>query len=100
MPMAPRPLASTAFVSAPKRVADVAQAGELPAGLPGNLRDAALGGDPGAVYEVATRLIDGAGIARDPALAVRLYEKAAEAGIVPAQARLGNLVRKGDRGPA
>jgi localization factor PodJL len=99
MPMAPRPLASGAFVAAPKHVADVAQVGELPAGLPGSLRDAALAGDPGAVYEVATRLVDGAGIPRDPALAVRLYEKAAEAGIIPAQARLGNLYEKGIGAP-
>jgi localization factor PodJL len=93
--MAPPPLPAGAFVAAPKQVANVALAGDLPAGLPGDVRDAALKGDPGAVYDVATRLVDGVGVARDAALAARLFEKAAESGIVPAQARLGNLYEKG-----
>ena len=78
-----------------KRVADIASVGELPSSLPPSLRDAALIGEPAAVYEVAARLAEGRDGTQNPELAARLFEKAATAGIVPAQYRLGNLYEKG-----
>jgi localization factor PodJL len=90
-----QPVPSGAFTTAPKRVADVAGLGELSPALPGNLREAALAGDPAAVYEVASRTLEGRGVPRDPALAVRLFERTAQSGFVPAQARIGNLYEKG-----
>ena len=63
-------------------------------GTPG-LRRAALAGDPNAVYELASRASDGIGMARDPKLALRLFERAAAAGSAPAQFRLANMHEKG-----
>ena len=90
-----RPVPSEAFTAVPKRVPGVTGLGELPPALPANLREAALAGDPAAVYEVASRAFDGRGVPRDPALAARLFEGAAKAGFIPAQARIGNLYEKG-----
>ncbi len=59
------------------------------------LRRAAQDGDPNAVYELAVRATDGVGMARDPKLALRLFERAAAAGFGPAQFRLGNMHEKG-----
>ncbi|AOO80859.1 hypothetical protein BHK69_10650 [Bosea vaviloviae] len=69
---------------------------DLPTGLGSvGLRKAALAGDARAVYEVASRAADGPGPARDPKLALRLFERAAVAGLAPAQFRLGNMFEKG-----
>jgi len=69
---------------------------DLPTGLGSvGLRKAALAGDARAVYEVASRAVDGPGPARDPKLALRLFERAAVAGLAPAQFRLGNMFEKG-----
>jgi localization factor PodJL len=80
----------------PEKIANVAAVGDIPAaqGLAG-LRQAALGGDPAAVYELAARLAEGRGIARDLRLAAKLFEKAAAGGFVPAQYRIGNHYEKG-----
>jgi localization factor PodJL len=59
------------------------------------LRQAALAGEPGAVYELGSRIADGRGIARDLPLAARLLEKAAEFGSAQAQYRLAGLYEKG-----
>lgn len=77
-------------------IPNVASAGELPSapGLAG-LRQAALSGDPAAVYEMAARLAEGRGVARDLKLAAKLFEKAAANGLVPAQYRIGNQYEKG-----
>lgn len=79
-----------------ERLAKIASVGELPVSpdLPG-LRQAALKGDPIAVYEMASRLVEGRGFSRDPQLAAKLFEKAATAGLVPAQYRIGNHYEKG-----
>lgn len=52
-------------------------------------------GDPAAQYEIAARLVDGRGGARDAKAAARWFEKAAETGLAPAQYRLGSLYEKG-----
>jgi localization factor PodJL len=68
----------------------------LPANAgPAGLRQAVLAGDPAAVYELASRAAEGRGMARDLALAAKLFEKAAAHGLVPAQYRTGNIYEKG-----
>jgi len=92
------PLPSESFMPAPaavKRIPGMASIGKLPAGLPAALREAVLDGDPAAVYEFAARTAEGRGLPRDPALAARLFEKAAESGLPPAQYRIANLYEKG-----
>lgn len=59
------------------------------------LRDAALRGDPAAAYEVGVRLFDGRGVARDPKLALKWFERSANEGLAPAQFRVGNMYEKG-----
>jgi localization factor PodJL len=87
------------------------QASQLPAAGPGaplpakpasdaaagasSLRQAALNGDPVALYELAIRTMDGRGVARDPRAAVALFEKAGEKNLAPAQYRAGNAYEKG-----
>lgn len=71
-------------------------ADELPAEAgPEELRRAVLAGDVAAVYELASRAADGRGMNRDPALAAKLFERAAAHGLVPAQFRIGNHYEKG-----
>jgi localization factor PodJL len=62
---------------------------------PTSLRQAAMAGDPAAVYELAARAAEGRDMARDPILAARLFEHAATHGMVPAQFRIGKLYEKG-----
>jgi localization factor PodJL len=79
-----------------ERIPNMASIGQIPANAgPPALRQAALAGDPTAVYELAARAAEGRGMARDLALAARLFEKAAAHGLVPAQYRTGNLYEKG-----
>ena len=70
-------------------------ADELPATAPLKLREAALSGDPAAVYEIAARAAEGRGVAQDLPQAARLFQRAAEAGFAPAQFRIGTLLEKG-----
>ncbi|KFB11217.1 peptidoglycan-binding protein [Nitratireductor basaltis] len=68
----------------------------IPAGIqPQALRVAASQGDAEAIYEIASRLAEGRGIAADLTEAAKWYEMAAEQGLAPAQYRLGNLYEKG-----
>jgi localization factor PodJL len=67
----------------------------LPVGIGGNLRAAAIKGDPAAQYEVALRLADGRGVPQDLPSAVAWFTRAAEQGLAPAQFRLGGLYEKG-----
>lgn len=63
---------------------------------PDKLRDAALAANPAALFEVAARFVDGrAGLAKDPQLAARWFEQAANMGHAPAQYRLAGLYREG-----
>lgn len=80
------------------RVTDMASLGNELAGIPAgaaSLRQAALEGDGAAVYELASRAVDGRGLPRDAALAAKLFDRLAGAGYAPAQYRLGSQYEKG-----
>jgi localization factor PodJL len=75
---------------------------QLPAGdrLPANigtprLRNAAMGGDPAAAYEVAMRFIEGRGVAANLEEGARWFERAASKGLTPAQFRYASMLEKG-----
>lgn len=78
------------------RIAGIDAVGPLPdnAGTPA-LRQAALSGDPAAVFDLASRLAEGRGAPRDLKLAAKLFERAAAEGLAPAQYRLGGFYEKG-----
>ncbi|MFN3483139.1 MAG: tetratricopeptide repeat protein [Rhabdaerophilum calidifontis] len=59
------------------------------------LREAALGGNAPALFEIGARFADGRGTARNPQAAARWFEQAAAAGHAPAQYRLASLYRGG-----
>jgi localization factor PodJL len=59
------------------------------------LRAAALKGDPAAAYEVGLRFAEGKGVAPNFDEAAKWYDRAAQAGLVPAIFRLGTLYEKG-----
>lgn len=68
----------------------------VPADLgPKPLQDAAIDGDPRAMYEIASRYAEGRGLKASPDLAAQWYIHAAELGYAPAQYRAGNLYEKG-----
>lgn len=89
--------AEPAPAPAPKlRIAGIDRLGPIPAAAgPAALRQAALAGDPAAVYEIASRLSEGRSAPRDPKLALKLFERAAAEGYAPAQYRLGSMLEKG-----
>ncbi|QFU15555.1 SEL1-like repeat protein [Microvirga thermotolerans] len=88
-------VASAPGVPSARFVLDPGTLGALPAETPADLRQAALSGDAAAVYEIALKAAEGRGLPRDPALAFRLFERAAQAGLAPAQERLAALYDKG-----
>lgn len=55
----------------------------------------AAAGDAAAQFELASRLLEGRGVAPDPTAAARWLEKSAAQGLAPAQHRLGSLYEKG-----
>ncbi len=59
------------------------------------LRTAALRGDPGAAYEIGLRFAEGRGIESNLDEAAKWYDRAAQAGLVPAIFRLGTFYEKG-----
>jgi localization factor PodJL len=68
----------------------------LPDGIGGSaLRTAALKGDPAAAYEIGVRIAEGKGVAPNLDEAAQWYDRAAQAGIVPALFRLGTFYEKG-----
>ncbi|MGX7708243.1 SEL1-like repeat protein [Methylobacterium sp. Gmos1] len=80
------------------RVTDMASLNNELAALPAgasSLRQAALDGDGAAIYELASRAVDGRGLPRDTALAAKLFDRLAGAGYAPAQYRLGSQYEKG-----
>jgi len=90
----PSLVAAMPLQSPSEAVETVTGVGELPASIgSAGLRKAAQAGDARAVYQVAAQAADGAN--RDPKLALRLFERAAVAGLTPAQFRLGNMFEKG-----
>jgi localization factor PodJL len=60
-----------------------------------NLRTAALKGDPNAAYEVAMRFAEGKGVVSSLEDAAKWYDRAAQAGVIPAVFRLGTFYEKG-----
>jgi len=60
-----------------------------------NLRAAALKGDPTAAYEIGVRFAEGKGVSQNLDEAAKWYDRAAQAGIIPAIFRLGTLYEKG-----
>ncbi|WP_243375508.1 hypothetical protein [Microvirga solisilvae] len=91
--MTPTPAVSAS--AAPKFMVDPATVGEIPNVVPGPLRQAALAGDASAIYDIAARASEGRGMPQDMILAIHLYERAAQAGLPPAQERLAMLMEKG-----
>ncbi|WP_210497050.1 SEL1-like repeat protein [Microvirga antarctica] len=65
------------------------------ADLPDVLRRAASAGDPAALYEMATRLLQVGTGPEDRVEAARLFERAALAGLPVAQERIGSLYEQG-----
>jgi len=59
------------------------------------LKEMADRGDSAAQFDLGSRLLDGRGVARDPAAAIRWFEKAAAQGLAQAQFRLGSIYEKG-----
>jgi localization factor PodJL len=59
------------------------------------LRAAALWGDPTAAYEIGVRFAEGKGVATNFDEAAKWYDRAAQAGVVPAIFRLGTFYEKG-----
>ncbi len=59
------------------------------------LRSAALKGDPNAAYEIGLRYAEGKGVVSNFDEAAKWYDRAAQAGVVPAIFRLGTLYEKG-----
>jgi localization factor PodJL len=75
---------------------NIVSADEIPADITvAGLRDAVLEGDVAAVYTLADRAASGEGMSRDPALAAKLFERAAAHGFIPAQFRIGSHYEKG-----
>lgn len=62
---------------------------------PESLRLAAVKGDPTAQFIVASRYLEGNGVAKDYAMAASWYRKAADQGLAPAQYRLATLYERG-----
>lgn len=52
-------------------------------------------GEASAQYEMAARLIEGRGVARDAKAAAQWFEKSAVQGVAPAQYRIGSMYEKG-----
>ncbi|HEY1454443.1 MAG TPA: hypothetical protein VGF57_13360 [Roseiarcus sp.] len=67
----------------------------IPPGISPSLRDAVTAGAPAAQYELALRLFEGRGLAKDQPAAARWFERAASLGLAPAQYRLGSMLEKG-----
>ena len=62
---------------------------------PAALREAAITGDPRALFEIGNRYTEGHGVTKDLAEAAKWYEKSAAQGFAPALYRLGNMNEKG-----
>jgi localization factor PodJL len=59
------------------------------------LRTAALKGDPTAAYEIGVRFAEGKGVPSNLEEAAKWYDRAAQAGLIPAVFRLGTFYEKG-----
>jgi localization factor PodJL len=100
----PSPTASIAPPQVKPDAPDVPRAGApppnelltvIPPEISQPLRDAVAAGAPGAEYELALRLFEGRGVAKDQQAAALWLERAAALGLAPAQYRLAALYEKG-----
>ena len=94
----PDPVGSIAAPPSPAggpKAAPADLAASIPPGLPPSLRDAATAGDAPAAFELASRLIDGRGVAKDPRAAAQWFEQAAGRDLPIAEYRLAALYEKG-----
>ncbi len=92
------PVGSIVAPTTPAKSAKTAPAelvASIPAGLPQSLREAAAAGDSLAEFELALRLVDGRGVAKDPHAAEQWFEQAAVRDLPIAQYRLAALYEKG-----
>jgi localization factor PodJL len=78
---------------------DPATIGGIPADAPAELQQAALSGDAAVLYEIASRAAEGRGMAKDMTIAARLFERASQAGLPPAQERFAMMHTKGEGVP-
>ena len=78
---------------------DPATIKDIPADAPATLQQAALSGDAAALFEIASRAAEGRGMAMNMSAAARLFERASQAGLPPAQERLATMYEKGDGVP-
>ncbi len=62
---------------------------------PVTLREAAMEGNPRAMFAIGARYAKGRGVKADMAEAGKWYERAADLGFAPAQYRIGNFTEKG-----
>jgi localization factor PodJL len=92
------PVGSIAAPPTPAKSGKIAPAdlvAAIPAGLPQSLREAAAAGEPLAEFELALRLVEGRGVAKDPRAAAQWFEQAAVRDLPIAQYRLAALYEKG-----
>jgi localization factor PodJL len=90
------PVAPLAPAGAKLGVVQIPPTERLPDAIGGPvLRAAALKGDPTAAYEVGMRFAEGKGVAASFDEAAKWYDRAAQAGVVPAIFRLGTFYEKG-----
>lgn len=103
-PVGNAPADGAAVVSSPANgaavtaLAPVAAPSEivLPEGFgPAALVTAAKGGDPLAFFEIGARFSEGRSVPENMAEAAKWYQRAADAGVVPAQYRLASMYEKG-----
>jgi len=77
-------------------MAQVPQGENLPEPIAGpKLRASALKGDPAAAYEIGVRYAEGKGVPQNLDEAAKWFDRAAQAGIIPATFRLGTFYEKG-----
>jgi localization factor PodJL len=88
------PRLDSATPGAQVAISDVSAAANLPLAIGARLIASAAAGDPGAAYEVGVRLAQRLGPAGTEQ-AVTWLERAAKAGIAPAQLALGGIYEKG-----
>ncbi|WP_275788371.1 peptidoglycan-binding protein [Pararhizobium gei] len=87
--------ATTGLMAQPAGAVETA-ALEVPAEIkPEALADAARKGDPLAMFEVGAIYTEGRGVKANFAEAAKWYQRAADAGVIPAEYRLASLYEKG-----
>jgi localization factor PodJL len=97
IPAQPRAAAPAAMSTrAPTVLVSIPAGEKLPEAIGGpQLRAAALKGDPNAAYEIGLRYSEARGVPANFDEAAKWYERAAQAGLVPAIFRIGTLYEKG-----